>query len=96
MVINNPGMAVTTAAQAGYIVRTRAFNVGDAQDDDYSSVAPALASGGHIISTDIPAPVPEYEQHLTIPGGTPSRCNPVTAPVECTSLAIEDPSALTP
>ena len=26
---------------------------------------------------------------FAIPGGTPTRCNPVTAPPECTSEAIE-------
>jgi hypothetical protein len=29
-----------------------------------------------------------------IPGGTPSRCNPVTAPANCRSADIEDPSLL--
>jgi hypothetical protein len=94
MVINTPGQAVTDAVEAGFIVRTRAFDVGDAQEDDDSSIAPALASGGHIISTDVPAPVPEYGLHLEIPGGTPSRCNPITAPEQCTSTDVEDPEIL--
>lgn len=31
------------------------------------------------------------EPKITLPGGTPSLCNPVTAPLDCTSLAVEDP-----
>lgn len=31
---------------------------------------------------------PAYETLL--PGGTPARCNPITAPVECTSALVED------
>jgi hypothetical protein len=29
---------------------------------------------------------------VQIPDGTPARCNPVTAPADCTPLALEDPA----
>ncbi len=95
-ILNTPGDAVQEAVEHGFIVRTRALSVSDAQDEDDSSIAVALASGGHIISTDVPAEVEEYSLHLEIPGGTPSRCNPITAPEECTSLDVEDPALLGP
>ncbi|MBT9555830.1 MAG: hypothetical protein IV100_07365 [Myxococcales bacterium] len=31
---------------------------------------------------------------FAIPDGTPSRCNPITAPETCTALALEDPALL--
>ena len=31
---------------------------------------------------------------VTIPGGTPGRCNPVNAPAGCTSSDVENPDAL--
>ena len=37
----------------------------------------------HFLSTDT--------TETALPGGTPSRCNPSTAPPECTGEAIEDP-----
>ena len=57
----------------------------------------AFASGAQFVSTDYPEAVtgvpmtgPPYV--VEIPGGTPSRCNPVTAPAECASTDIEDPA----
>ena len=77
------------------IVRTRGDDalVGLAGDD--SQLKAAWASGAQLISTDFPAPAFGVDYHATLPGGTPSRCNPVTAPPECTSEAIEDPQRLT-
>ena len=53
--------------------------------------ASALASGAQLVSTDYPAPVKGVNYVVEIPGGTPARCNPVTAPKECMSEWIEDP-----
>jgi hypothetical protein len=33
---------------------------------------------------------------VEIPGGTPARCNPITAPAECASEDIEDPKLMKP
>jgi len=50
-----------------------------------------LASGVHFISTDTPVPLPTNPGFVTqIPGGTPARCNPVTAPKDCSSEQIEN------
>ena len=44
------------------------------------------------ISTDFPAKVEEYDYWVEIPDGTPSRCNPLSAPNYCTPEAIENPT----
>lgn len=58
------------------LVRTRGEDPDNRQD--------ALDIGVHMISLDDGAA-------LAIPGGTPSRCNPRTAPPECTPELIETP-----
>jgi len=56
----------------------------------------ALASGAQWISTDYPVPNPAFGTgyQVMIPMGTPGRCNPVSAPPDCTSLDIENPQDL--
>lgn len=74
----------------GHLVRTRCD--GDTQeaiDEDTTRRDAALASGAHFVSTDFPAPVDWSSYFVEIPGGTPSRCNPVSAPAECSPEAIE-------
>ena len=43
------------------------------------------------IFTDYPPPKGEVDYVFEIPGGTPSRCNPRTAPPDCTPAMIESP-----
>lgn len=94
-ILNDPvaeAAAIADALAAHMLVRTRADSspaavlAGSTENRDA-----ALASGAQFVSTDFPAPVPGVGYWVDIPGGTPSRCNPVTAPPECTSEAIEDP-----
>jgi len=74
----------------GHIVRTRADSGGEeADNNDTSRLEAALSSGAHSISTDYPAKVESIEYWVEIPGGTPSRCNPVSAPIWCASQDIE-------
>jgi hypothetical protein len=85
--------AIKTALAAHMLVRTRSDEDGDeARADDMSRFQTALADGAHFISTDFPAPVSGLKYYIDIPGGTPARCNPLTAPSDCTSLAIENPA----
>jgi hypothetical protein len=74
----------------GYLVRTRADSDGrePAANDRQRSLT-ALGSGAHLIATDFPQPHPETGYVVAIPGGSPSRCNPVTAPPDCTPDDIE-------
>jgi len=93
-IVNSPGAEARAAVEAGYLVRVFADGIADLLEDGSNDLAAALASGAHMISTDVPTPRDDMEYFVEIPGGTPSRCNPVTAPVSCTSLDIEDPARL--
>lgn len=88
---------IADSLKAGLMIRTRAD--GDNIEPfagDTSKRDAAIASGAQFVSTDYPVAVPGVPMTgapyvVEIPGGTPSRCNPVNAPMECTSLDIEDP-----
>lgn len=84
---------IAAAVSAGRLVRTRTDSDGDeARADDPTHRDAALASGAHFVSTDFPVPHPDTGYVVTIPGGTPSRCNPLRAVEGCTSEAVEDPA----
>ena len=81
IIANDPAdrTRIDAAARAGFIVRTRADEAGLAEQR-----AAALATGAHALSSD-------YPTMFMLPSGTPSRCNPVTAPAGCTAGAIGIP-----
>ncbi len=82
---------INELVEAGYLVRTRADSDSvEALAGDITTRDAALASGAHIVSTDYPAPVEGLTYFVEVPGGTPSRCNPLSAPAACTSQAVED------
>lgn len=88
---------IAESLAAGLIVRTRA----DADNveplaGDTSTREAALSSGAQLVSTDYPAEVDGVDYVVQIPGGTPSRCNPVTAPADCAPEDIEDPKWIQP
>ncbi len=89
---------ITQLVKKGYVVRTRSDgDTKEARDNDMSSAQAGLASGAQWISTDYPVTDPTVNPTfvVAIPGGTPARCNPVTAPPGCQSTDIENPAALT-
>lgn len=87
--------AIAEALATNMLVRTRADSDSvEPYAGDTSRKDAALASGAHFVSTDYPTTVAAHDYALTIPAGSPSRCNPVTAPKECTSAALEDPARL--
>lgn len=89
--------AITAAIAAHHLVRTRAdSDSNEARADDYTNADAAVASAANFVSTDYPSPRPDTGYVVAIPGGTPSRCNPVTAPAGCTSEDIEDPAFIGP
>jgi len=100
LAINDPVgdfAAIEAAVEAGLLVRTRAdAGRADFEDGDPSRREAAVASGAHALSTDHPTPDAETGYAVTIEGGSPSGCNPVTAPPECTAAAIEVASRLSP
>lgn len=105
-VLNDPPPAgkadlFARALSAHMLIRSRAdSDTDEAQTNDTRRGTDALASGAHFISTDFPEADPPLIYRFVVPGGTPARCNPITAPTVCTSLALEDPafvgSAATP
>ena len=95
IIVNGPEgggqQEIQDAVTAGFIVRTRADGVPLSSDPQPRADA-ALSSGAQVISSDWPVPVAGETYFFEVPGGTPSRCNPVTAPPECTSEDIENPA----
>ena len=84
------GEEITRLVMEGYIVRSRADSGGEeADNNDTTRLEAALAVGAHSISTDYPGQVEGIDYWVEIPNGTPSRCNPIVAPVHCTSAALE-------
>ncbi len=84
---------IATAVDQGFLVRTRA-DAGSEEPlaGDDSRLQAALSSGAHFLSTDYPAPVEGVDYVAAIPDGSPARCNPRTAPAECTSADLEEPA----
>ena len=83
--------AIADALDAGFIVRTRADS--DAEVDPARAAA-ALASGAQLVSTDYPlarddGANPGYRTPWPGTPARPSRCNPVTAPPDCSDALIE-------
>ena len=79
---NPTDASIAAIVQQGYLVRTF-------PDPTLAEGLAALASGAHVVSTDYPVErkwAPGYV--LTLPGGGPSRCNPVAALPGCTTAAV--------
>jgi hypothetical protein len=86
---------IRDAVTQGFLVRSRADVDGvEARSGDRTRLEAALRSGAHAVSTDFPDPFPATGYGVEMPGGAPTRCNPVTAPPDCSPEAIEDPSFL--
>lgn len=88
------GSQISEAVSMGFMIRTRADSTDEPLARDTTRLEAALASGAQMVSTDYPLPGYIEGYSVEIPGGTPSRCNPIIAPPGCTSLAIEDPLLL--
>jgi Phosphoinositide phospholipase C, Ca2+-dependent len=89
---------IKAALAAHMIVRTRAdADTGEARANDHTHERAALSGGAQVVSTDYEKPDPKLGNGYTtkIPGGTPARCDPVTAPPGCTPTDVEDPTRLT-
>lgn len=95
-ILNDPksgAAAIERALKAGFLVRTRAdSDTVEARTNDTSFGEAALRTGATFISTDFPEAAPPWIYRFEVPGGTPARCNPVTAPPSCSPLALEDPA----
>ncbi|MGZ4798658.1 MAG: Ca2+-dependent phosphoinositide-specific phospholipase C [Acidimicrobiia bacterium] len=93
--LNDPigdAVAIHEAVAAGYVVRTRAdADTFEARDNNTVPRDTALADGAQWVSTDYEVPGRAFgtPYFVSIPGGTPARCNPINAPAWCTSPMIE-------
>ena len=98
--MNNPidgQAAIQAVVEAGHLVRTRADADGEESEAlDYTKATAALNSGAHFISTDFPFAATETTYGFIIPEGTPSRCNPISAPADCNSADLENELNLGP
>lgn len=97
-IVNEPiekGDRIRELVEAGYLVRTRAdANTVEARQNDPRRKEAAFASGAHVVTTDYfrPDPAMGTEYEVSLPGGEPGRCNPVTAPDHCNrSQVVEAP-----
>lgn len=88
--------AIAAALAANMLVRTRAdADTLQARANDTTMRTAALGSGAQFVSTDYMEPDPDLSTYqVQIPGGTPARCNPVTAPRDCGPKDVEDPDRL--
>ncbi len=87
---------IAAVLAANMLVRTRAdADTVQARENDTTQRDAAFASGAHFISTDYEIPDPGFGPYsVEIPAGTPARCNPVTAPADCTPADVENPELL--
>ena len=85
------GGEITRLVTEGYIVRSRADSGGEeADNNDTTRLLAALSVGAHSISTDYPGQVEGIDYWVEIPNGTPSRCNPINAPMGCSPEDVEN------
>ena len=88
---------IKAALAANMLVRTRAdADTVQARSNDTRDRQAALTGGAQFVSTDYEVPDPRFGPYtVKIPGGTPARCNPVTAPPGCRPTDVENPALLT-
>ncbi len=85
-------LEIQDLVRAGYLVRTRAdSDTIQARTGDTTRRDAALASGAHFVSTDYASPDMRFGTgyQVTLPGGGPAQCNPLTAPPGCRDAALE-------
>ncbi|MEV0283260.1 MULTISPECIES: phosphatidylinositol-specific phospholipase C1-like protein [unclassified Kribbella] len=78
----------------GYLIRTRSDEpMATIREKDFSRVGIALASGAQVVTTDFPVAgmAARYDSDFVakLPGDTPVRCNPVSAPQWCRGNVAE-------
>jgi len=86
------GEEMAQAVEEGYLLRGNADDLDNSDEENQEMAAAALSKGAHFISTDFADSTVDAFS-FSIPGGQPSRCNPLTAPPECSAADIE---AVTP
>ncbi len=81
--------AIAAARAAGLLIASNTGSAGTSDADNAARLQGGIENGSHMLCDDFPAPIPGQGYALDLPGGTPSICNPQTAPKACTPAAIE-------
>lgn len=71
----------------GFIITTNADSPGETDASNQERLDASLSSGAQFFSSDFIGEGTSYRAE--VPGGAPARCNPRSAPPECTSRDIE-------
>jgi len=82
--------AIDAAHGAQILIATNVCGAGDDDDTCFADLENAKTRGLHMLKDDFPAPVEGQDYFMDLADGNPARCNPITAPPECTSVALED------
>ncbi|MCA9658160.1 MAG: hypothetical protein KC486_07440 [Myxococcales bacterium] len=82
--------SITAAHAAQILIATNVCGAGEDDDACQADLETAMANGIHMLKDDFPAPIQGKTYWMDLVDGNPARCNPVTAPPECTSAALED------
>ena len=82
--------AIDAAHGAQILIATNVCGAGDDDEICFADLAKAKTRGLHMLKDDFPAPVDGQDYFMEFADGNPARCNPITAPPECTSIALED------
>ena len=90
--INNPADSdnIAAAHAAHLLVASNTCGADESDVACQAALDAGLENGVHMLMDDFPVAIPTREYFLDLPDGNPGRCNPVTAPPECTSEAIEN------
>ena len=80
---------IAAAHAARLLIATNVCSADQADDVCVARLAAAGAAGIHMLKDDFPGPLRGKTYFLDLPDGNPARCNPVTAPPGCTSVALE-------
>jgi hypothetical protein len=94
-VVNDPvadGALIRDLVEQGYLVRTRTdADTVEARSGDTTRREAAFASGAQIVSTDYEREDPAFPGFVVaLPGGGAARCNPVSAPPDCTDAQLAE------
>lgn len=81
---------IAAAHDARLLIATNVCGAGEADDACFMTLDTARSAGIHMLKDDFPAKVGNKTYWMDFPDGNPARCNPVTAPPECSSVALED------
>jgi hypothetical protein len=87
---------VVARVSEGFIVTSNVDDVDGSEGGNQEKFAASLDSGAHFLSSNFPESQDDGSYYAAIPGGAPVRCNPVAAPEQCTSVALENLGQETP